>query len=293
MIKGANVDDFYLTLPSNSSFAFYSEQHPSHYKTKLNSHVSLDPSQWTLGLAYISYPKSWANVERVTFRVVLPSTTGRDDVLTTSIEGKLYVSADHLVREAQWAIKECLPLEHGGKVRIRYDGISNRARVIAERGYYLWLPKKLTIPLGFAPKDGLILKADVGPELIEGLVVPGDHITSLFARAGAAQESHDAIEEGLYPVNPDRSLPRIYVYCDLVERQLVGDAHVPLLRILNVPSKIHGDVVTHEFTNIHYMDLHRGAFEADEVKLVDALGAIVPFKHGDVVIKTHFRKKKR
>ena len=292
MIEGANVEDFYLTLPSNSSFPFYGDQHPSHYKTKLNSRVSLDPAQWSLGLASISYPKSWANVERVLFRVALPPVAGRDDVLTASIEGKLYVSAEHLIREIQWAIKECLPSEHAGKIRIRYDAVSNRARVVAERGYYLWLPRKLMIPLGFASKDGLILKADVGPELVEGLVVPGNHIPTPFARAVEERDGH-TVEEGLYTANPDRSLPRIYAYCDIVERQLVGDAHVPLLRILDVPCNVHGDVVTHQFTNIHYVDLQRGSFEAVEVKLVDSLGTIIPFKHGNVVVKIHFRKKRR
>ena len=35
-----------------------------------------------------------------------------------------------------------------------------------------------------------------------------------------------------HPVNVDRLMPVIYVYCDLIERQQVGDSYVQLLRTL-------------------------------------------------------------
>ena len=293
MIDGAYVDDFYLTLPSNSSLQYYGYQHPSHYTTRLEGGVSVDPEQWSLGLASISYPKSWHNVERATFRICLPPKAGRNDVLSASIEGKLYVSGDHLVRELLAVIKRRLPDEHSGKIRIRYDSVANRARVIAEKGYYLWLPKSLTTPLGFAPQDGMVLTADVGTDLVDGIAVPGEHVPKPFDVVRYDDEGeHDTAEEGLYTVNPDRVIPRIYVYCDLAERQLVGDSHVPLLRILDVPCNIAGDMVTHEFTNIHYVDLQRGTFEAVVVKLTDSRGNGIAFNHGDVVIKVHFKKKR-
>ena len=94
-----------------------------------------------------------------------------------------------------------------------------------------------------------------------------------------------------HPVSVDRIIPVIYIYCDLIERQRVGDAYVPLLRTLTVPIKPDDELVTETFHNVHYTGIERGTFETVEIQLVDHLGINIPFQTGDVIVKLHFKHK--
>jgi hypothetical protein len=89
----------------------------------------------------------------------------------------------------------------------------------------------------------------------------------------------------------DRAIPTVYVYCDLISRQRVGDAYAPLLRTVDVPETVHGDYIERKYTNIHYGSLARGVFEEVEIHITDALGQNISFQHGDVIVKLHFRRK--
>lgn len=62
-----------MSLPSNSSQAFYGKQHPSRYHTRLETAINVDPRDYEVGLASITYPKSWHNVEDSSFSIVCPS----------------------------------------------------------------------------------------------------------------------------------------------------------------------------------------------------------------------------
>ena len=94
-----------------------------------------------------------------------------------------------------------------------------------------------------------------------------------------------------HPVNVDRLIPVIYVYCDLIERQQVGDSYVQLLRTLPTRTGVRGDLITETFDNIHYGGVERGSFEMVEIQLVDHLGINIPFRRGIVTVKLHFKRK--
>jgi hypothetical protein len=73
MLEGAGSEGFFMSLPSNSSQAFYGKQHPSRYHTRLETAINVDPRDYEVGLASITYPKSWHNVEDSSFSIVCPS----------------------------------------------------------------------------------------------------------------------------------------------------------------------------------------------------------------------------
>ena len=85
-------------------------------------------------------------------------------------------------------------------------------------------------------------------------------------------------------------LHTFFVYCDIVQYQLVGNAHVPLLRTIPVTGK-NGDVIVNLFDNVHYVGLGWSTFQEIEMQITDNTGLRVPFEHGRVIIKIHFRKK--
>ena len=81
----------------------------------------------------------------------------------------------------------------------------------------------------------------------------------------------------------------IYVYCDIVEPQIVGDTGAQLLKSIPAEGKF-GDIIAKTFTNIQYVPIRTKSFEAVEVLLRNDTGDPVPFERGKVVITLHFRQ---
>ena len=77
----------------------------------------------------------------------------------------------------------------------------------------------------------------------------------------------------------------LYVYCPLVEPRIVGDAQVPLLRIVPVEGR-DGEMITRVFDPIQYCLLLQ-RFQTVEIDIRDDTGTIVPFERGRVVVTLH------
>ena len=57
-------DQFYLTLPSNSSMDLYPDNKISSYKVNLPNTLHLDPLKWEVGLSEIQFVHTWYNVRK-------------------------------------------------------------------------------------------------------------------------------------------------------------------------------------------------------------------------------------
>ena len=79
----------------------------------------------------------------------------------------------------------------------------------------------------------------------------------------------------------------IYVYCDIVQPQVVGDTNVKLLRTVPIEGKM-GDVVTRTYNNMQYIPVQRKSFEDIEILLRSGLP--MPFERGKVLATLHFRQ---
>ena len=75
-----------------------------------------------------------------------------------------------------------------------------------------------------------------------------------------------------------------------MQYQLVDDANVPLLRTIFVTGR-NEDVIVNSFDYVHYVGLGRSTFQEIEIHIADDTGLRVPFEHGQVIVKLHFRKK--
>lgn len=95
------------------------------------------------------------------------------------------------------------------------------------------------------------------------------------------------------PANVLLGLPsQMYVYCDIVEPQLIGDTMAPLLQIINIDtiSYVYGANKYVQFSTPHYVPLMKSSFENLEIDLRDHTGAHLPFHFGTSCVKLHFRK---
>ena len=81
----------------------------------------------------------------------------------------------------------------------------------------------------------------------------------------------------------------LYVYCDIVQSQYVGDALVPLIRIVPVEGK-DGERISKSFIRQQYLPVSRKQFETIEVNIKRDTGEFVPFEFGRVLLTLHFRQ---
>ena len=88
-----------------------------------------------------------------------------------------------------------------------------------------------------------------------------------------------------------KGLNSLYAYCPLVEPIMVGDAQVPLLRIVPLKGR-NGEMITRVFDPIQYCLLIQRRFQTVEIDIRDDTGSIVPFERGRVVVTPHCRKRK-
>lgn len=83
----------------------------------------------------------------------------------------------------------------------------------------------------------------------------------------------------------------LFVYCDIIQAQYVGDVLVPLLRIVPVEGD-DGQRVSRSFLRPQYLSISRKEFETIEVNIKRDTGEPVPFEFGTVLVTLHFRQSK-
>ena len=82
----------------------------------------------------------------------------------------------------------------------------------------------------------------------------------------------------------------LYVYCDLIEPQIVGDVMEPLLRILPVIGE-YGKVIHQVFVAPHYVNVLQKEFSSVRISIKTDQDRPILFRFGKSVVKLHFRQK--
>jgi hypothetical protein len=95
----------------------------------------------------------------------------------------------------------------------------------------------------------------------------------------------------MHVIDMNQGFYSLYAYCNLVEPRVVGDTHVPLLRIIPIRGN-HADFITKSYENVHYIPLQQKSFGTVEMIIRDDTGHPVPFERGKVVATLHFRKRR-
>ena len=270
------MDHFYLTLPSNSSEVFYGKQSMSNYKTHLAKELRLDVDEWEVGLAEIIYPHTWNNVTEGTFHIkVLDNEQWVwKDVKVPSAS---YETPSQLIEIINGLVQPLLSGNQKDKIRFYYHNLTRKVTVYVAEGYMVRLCKFLSKTLGFGDLVAHLRQSKNVDNF--GVVEKEERIVYSNSKILAP-----------FCLDLNRGLHTFFVYCDLVQYQLVGDAYVPLLRTVPVSGKS-GDVLVRTFDNIHYVPLSRSTFQNVEIHITDDTGLQVPFQQGRVIVKLHFRRK--
>lgn len=270
------MDHFYITLPSNSSEDVYGKQPMSSYKTYLAKQLDLNVDEWEVGLAELIYPHTWFNLIDATFSIKIQE-DNEWGWLDLRVPDALYETPQDLMQAITDAVNQAMPTSLRGRILFIYNELLRKLTAFISPGYMVRFGKSLSIALGLGD-DVTTLKCsrDKGHHgtvrMPERIVYDNDKIVADFV------------------MDLDRGLHTFFIYSDIVESQLVGDSHVPLLRTIAVTGR-NGEVVSHSFDNIHYVALSRSTFQELLIHISDDTGRRVPFQYGRVIVKLHFRRK--
>ena len=256
------MNDFYLTLPSNSSMDVYPHNTMANFKTNLPNRIELE-GRWEVGMVEMQYPHTWYNLREEDGELTILSTA--PDAAITNITTPLHITPGYydtiedLLRRIENDITNCANLVTDGPVSLQYDKISRKisANVMPrnEQRYTVVFSSALQRILGFS-----------SPTLPQG------------------------VTEASLPVDMD-PLHSIYVYCDLIEPRVVGDSMTQLLRVVPVEGRS-GEMVTRIYENVHYTPIQRKSFESVEIDIRDSLGKKVSFERGTLNVTLHFRRRR-
>lgn len=97
-----------------------------------------------------------------------------------------------------------------------------------------------------------------------------------------------------YTADLSQNLKQLFIYCDIVEPQIIGSNQLKLLRVIPVTSRqpAHYDKyqALWEPQRVEYLKLSKKHFDTIEIQIRDALRDVYPFIRGRTVVKLHFKK---
>lgn len=245
------MKDFYVTLLSNSSMDYFPTNTTSSFTVRLHQNITLGEN-WHVGLAEIHYSYNFANVRKNHNAIIEKST---DASSVWKIEEGVYSSVVDLVREIN-TIYGDLPLfylNHQTK-RIKL----NREAVKAETNAMI-LQGNLAPQLGFKPDDDIL-----------------------------------QYQEAPVPASVLFGVPhQMLIYCDIIQPQFIGHEVAQVLRSVKIgnDSYEYGTPCHSEFKNIHYVPVSRKEFHTIRINIRDPTGDHVPFSHGVLSLKLHFKER--
>ena len=89
------------------------------------------------------------------------------------------------------------------------------------------------------------------------------------------------------------ALQSLFVYCNIVDHSLVGDANAQLLRTVEVPSNtLYADNITLIYDKPHFIPMQTNSYDTINLDIKDDTLEKIPFNFGKVIIKLIFKKYK-
>ena len=242
---------FYLHLPSNSSLDKFPDNTLTEYRVGLPQTITLE-GEWEVALTEIHYPHSWNNVQgNFSNRVFLRNRELSKVWEAMIIPAGHYSSIEPIISKMKELIDKDKRFQ--GDVNFSYDKLSRKVTAHLQNNTELFFDA-IGSTLGFQPEK-VISKTTIAER-----------------EAGLEHSFHD-----------------LYVYCDIVRSQYVGDVLVPLLRIVAVEG-IDGQRVNKSFLRPQYIPVDRKVFQTIEINIKRDTGESVPFEFGNVLLTLYFRQ---
>jgi|GEM_PF-3634209 len=312
--KFCAVKDFEALMENKSESSFYIhllsnvKNHQSHrnntvanFVTKLPDKINLT-NEWEVGLAEISYTKSWFNI-RENFKL---------SIFTT--KNKVFVSEEAILRKGYYSTTEILIAEINNKLRVfesavfkneikrapslRYDSILNRLFItngISKAGdsfIYPYFDSELELILGLRNESKSFLSFFYDEERNEHIPEDQINLDKRVVYVNKNENNFTLVEiQSPYPVQFNATELYLLIYCNIVKPVMIGDIRTNLLRQVEIPKKAKfGDQCVLRYPEPFYYPVVGYEFESIEIDIKDDTDKRVLFDFGRSTVTLHFRK---
>lgn len=276
------MKDFYLTLLSNSSINYFPENKTNSFTVHLPQFLTLT-GNWSVCLTEIHYPFTLFNITDKNNSIFIKYKEKQETVHVVKLDIGCYENINDLIVIINDKLlpytnnKEFISFDQATK-RIKINDIKtkNQDAHIENNNDTASLPitneiekhvnsldsiyfeNRLAMQLGFAPNEN-ILSYNLSP-----------HAYNLIM--GVPEQ--------------------FFVYCDLIEPQIIGDTSAKVLRIINTTdgSLTFAQSAHKEFNPPHYVSVNEKKIEKISIDIRDASGNFLPFQFGILTIKLHLKK---
>lgn len=246
--------DRYMTLVSNASMDLYPNNKRSSFRTRLPYLHDFSEGAWFVGLTELTYTKSWFNVADGHHL----SPAYADDFQTVPLLAS--------------AVKT--PIQPGF-----YESTASLVTHVNE------LMAKWNIR-GIKQIPVLEVKSN---QKVAHKVYGKDHLNKEF---GAQFDKRLNQLLGIYENRPaflDQGMTSLFIYCNIIQPQVVGDSLEPLLRTVGVNSDApFGQNVTETFESPYYLPLSSKVFQEIQIDIRSDTGDAPAFQFGRVALTLHF-----
>lgn len=312
---------FYITAPSNASMELYPANTLTEYTVHLPKTIDLE-GPYEVALTSFQYTRSWNNVAENS-NVFEYSINGIK--ISTAIDVGFYETEEDLLESISKAIVTSLKkkslrnedlaeyLNHCSApkfILLQYNRKSRRVSLYLKANTSISFQVKMAEMLGFEQSDFAFhteskpVETNNPMAVIGGMTVHGmtfrthKENTYSYEPGEISTDSYLELlrtskEKGFCSVREvdlNQGLYMLYVYCNIVEEQIVGNSMVPLLKIVPVEGR-HGENVTKEYINPQYVPVYISHISDLLIRIRDDAGEKVPFGRGRVQATLHFRRK--
>lgn len=308
------MSDFYLTLPSNSEPRTNTT---SKFSVFLPHRIEL-PGKWEVALVEIQYPFSWKNLtgnlslgDSVDNRIEVVFANGHET--DVSVPPGYYESVNDVLAAIEYGKHEAgVELKKEFREEYREDATTPYGVIPEEAWVAEAAAKNPDFLLEFEKDKDLLkrhsqdvtdgfyatfnetlkrTKVKVNPEKIRTLrFSPRLQYMLGLHESEIGSESTEFI--GKYIPDLRGGFYALYVYCSLVEPQIVGNATAPLLRLVNVEGSHHGSIAEKIFHTPHYVPILCREIQRIDIEIKDDFNQYVPFDFGKTILKLHVRKRR-
>ncbi len=253
---------FTVTIPNNSSEKYYPDNSQSHFKIYLPKELNFE-TKYEVALLELMYNHHFYNLIDQWIEISYTKSGESKKIKINLVDG-YYSNTEELIEEINDTIKTNSSIHKSIKSKINIE--------------YSELTKKTTFTI----------KSNVNLIVIK----LSEKLSKFFGIEINNKDNHEAAETFVsnYPCDVFRGLHSMYVYTNIIERQIVGDSLVPLLRIIGIDNKNKDEHVTVRFNNLRYLPISLNNIRTIEIDLRNEYGERLPFQSGTVIASLHFRK---
>ena len=272
--------EFYVTLPSNT----HAGETTSDFRVHLPDNISLS-GDWVVALSQIQYSKSWYNVtnDKDMNRITVCLNDLEFTPVSLDIEPNHYDTIDDLLAAITEAV--VVKAQKLNESADEKENINNNNK----RNYDSW--KKFEHAINFRfdyVKKRVTIHID--KRYVQSIILSQLFAYMLGFRSCKLFNRNDVDDKADFPVDLRGGLDGLYVYCDLVENQIVGNSRDPLLCILPVEG-IFGSIVDKSFISPHYLPLLKKDFSSVYISIKSDTNQPIQFAFGKVIVKLHFLRR--